>query len=59
MCNFLIERSLFQTSAEVKISRGLVEINIISSDIQQVIAIGLEYDKLDIERIEPISIINN
>jgi len=42
MCVFIVGRSLFLTSAELKISLGIVEVNKILSDIQQVVAIEIE-----------------
>jgi len=42
MCDFIVGRSLFQTSAEHKISHGIVEINKLLSDIQQVMAIEIK-----------------
>jgi len=45
--NYLLERSLFQTSTELKISPSRIEINKIS-DIQQVMAIKIEGNELDI-----------
>jgi len=48
MCDFIVGRSFFQTSTELKISPGIVEINKISSDIQQVMAIEIESNEPDI-----------
>jgi len=59
MCDFIVGRSLFQTSTEVKISPVIVEINKISSDIQQIMAIEIEGNELDIGCRKHTSTISN